>query len=59
MATSEKYGDNVYRYHSVWDPLLRGLHWWMVLTLLIQIALGVLIMLAEDDISEASEEKLA
>ena len=50
--------NEVYRYHSVWDPLLRGLHWWMVVTLLTQIALGVAIMLFGEELSEAGEETL-
>ena len=50
--------DKVYGYHSVWDPLLRGLHWWMVVTLLTQIALGVAIMLFGEELSEAGEETL-
>lgn len=29
-----------YRYYTVWDPLLRGLHWWNALTLLALVALG-------------------
>lgn len=50
--------DNVYRFHPVWDPLLRGLHWWMAVTLLTQVALGVMIMLVGEEISEAGEETL-
>lgn len=43
----------------VWDPVLRALHWWMVVTVLTQFALGSVI-LAEDalGLSESGEEDL-
>lgn len=33
-----------YKFRPVWDPLLRSLHWWNVLTLLMQIASGSVIL---------------
>src|SRR3972149_10591370 len=34
-----------YRFYPVWDPLLRGLHWWNALTMLFQIATGSIILI--------------
>ncbi|HKJ70612.1 MAG TPA: cytochrome b/b6 domain-containing protein [Gammaproteobacteria bacterium] len=43
----------------VWDPVVRVLHWWMAITLLVQIALAIMIM-SEDALgmSEAGEHTL-
>lgn len=51
--------ENAYYARRVWDPVVRLLHWWMAITVLVQIALGSL-FLAEDalGITEAGEESL-
>lgn len=51
--------DHTYHARRVWDPVVRILHWWMAITVLIQIALGSM-FLAEDalGITEAGEEGL-
>ena len=51
--------ETTYHTRRVWDPVVRILHWWLAITLLVQIALGA-IFLAEDllGISEAGEEGL-
>ena len=41
-----------YRYYTVWDPLLRGLHWWNALTLLALVALGTAGLFLGDALEE-------
>ncbi|MCK4739621.1 MAG: cytochrome b/b6 domain-containing protein [Deltaproteobacteria bacterium] len=48
--------ENKLRY--VWDPLLRGLHWWIALTTFIQVGVGALFMFFEDSLSEGLEDTL-
>ena len=39
--------DPPYHARRVWDPVLRILHWWIAITVLLQIALGSVVLAEE------------
>lgn len=47
-----------YRLYPVWDPLLRLLHWWIALTLVMQFISGAFLLTFGDDMSDQLMEKI-
>lgn len=45
--------EEAYIFHPVWDPILRGLHWWNALTLFLQIITGSIILAFGEGLREA------
>jgi len=51
--------DTPYHARRVWDPVLRILHWWIAITVLLQIALGSVVLAEEPlGLAESGEEGL-
>ncbi len=50
--------DTRYILHPVWDPLLRGLHWWLALAMMAQFTSGTILLTLGNDMSNVLMGKI-